>query len=420
VALQAAIDNANRADNVLSVAEGSLQEINRLLLELEDLIDRSSSTAGLSQSELEANQQQINAILSSIDRIANTAEFNGNKLLGGSFDFSTSGAAIGTTIADVRVDSAKLPPGASRKVNVSVVEGSEFAYVSAAGGAADHSLSGAVTIQVRGSYGSEVFSFASGTTLSELAAAINTSTGLTGVSATVSGGGAGAVYFVSTGYGADALVSVSVLPSTGSFTTSAEEDRGKDGMVTINGTQAMVRGLEASVNTGSLAMTVTLDANFGTVDGGAASFDITGGGATFNIAPEVSLLGMEAIGIQSVSSGSLGSNTVGYLSTLASGAANDIRSGNFAQAQRVIRAAQDQVSRLRGRIGAFQKDTLQTAVNSMLVQLENTAAAESAIRETNFAEATSALTRAQILVQTSTATLQIANAQPQSVLSLLG
>ena len=51
--------------------------------------------------------------------------------------------------------------------------------------------------------------------------------------------------------------------------------------------------------------------------------------------------------------------------------------------------------------------------------LENTAAAESAIRETDFAEETSALTRAQILVNSSMSTLQIANAQPQTVLSLL-
>ena len=40
-----------------------------------------------------------------------------------------------------------------------------------------------------------------------------------------------------------------------------------------------------------------------------------------------------------------------------------LKSSNFATAQRVIRSAQEQVSSLRGRIGAFQKDTLQTTVN---------------------------------------------------------
>ena len=88
--------------------------------------------------------------------------------------------------------------------------------------------------------------------------------------------------------------------------------------------------------------------------------------------------------------------------------------------QRVIRQAIDQVSSLRWRIGAFQKDTLASTVNALQIALENTAAAESAIRDADFAVETAALTRAQILVQASTATLQMANAQPQTVLALLG
>jgi len=47
-------------------------------------------------------------------------------------------------------------------------------------------------------------------------------------------------------------------------------------------------------------------------------------------------------------------------------------------------------------------------------------AAESAIRDANFAVETSNLTRAQILVNASTTTLQIANSLTQNALSLLG
>jgi len=54
------------------------------------------------------------------------------------------------------------------------------------------------------------------------------------------------------------------------------------------------------------------------------------------------------------------------------------------------------------------------------VALENTAAAESAIRDTDFANETATLTRQQILVQAATQVLSIANLQPQSVLTLLG
>ncbi len=429
VAINAAIDNARRADNVLAVAEGALVETNRLLLDLEDLIDRSASTAGLSQAELDANQSQIDAILQSIDRISNTAEFNGTKLLGGAFDFTTSGV-VGSDITDVRINAAKIPEGAARSVAVDVLTGSTFASVSAVGGGTGGTLSASTSLEVRGTLGAEVFSFASGTTQADIVTAINSSSQLTGVSAsTVDVAGTDHIRFSSTQYGSDALVSVQVIGNNGRMaingtdtaTDHASSSNGTDGTVIINGTQANVNGLNASVRTGSLAVDLKLAASFG----GAAtpqnsSFDVTGGGAQFNIAPEVSLVGQETIGLQSVSTASLGAAADGMLNTLASGGANDIKSGNFATAQRVLKAAQEQVSSLRGRIGGFQRNTLQTAVNSLLVAYENTAAAESAIRETDFAEETSALTRSQILLQSATSTLQLANAQPQSVLSLLG
>ena len=54
----------------------------------------------------------------------------------------------------------------------------------------------------------------------------------------------------------------------------------------------------------------------------------------------------------------------------------------------------DQVAQLRGRLGAFQKFTIGSTVNALGVAFENAAAAESAIRDTDFAEETSKLTRA--------------------------
>ena len=75
---------------------------------------------------------------------------------------------------------------------------------------------------------------------------------------------------------------------------------------------------------------------------------------------------------------------------------------------------------MRGRLGAFQKNVLQTNINSLSVALENVTASESAIRDADFAAETSALTRAQILVQANTSVLAQANATPQNVLSLLG
>ena len=100
--------------------------------------------------------------------------------------------------------------------------------------------------------------------------------------------------------------------------------------------------------------------------------------------------------------------------------ANDLAKKNFATAQRIVRAAINEVASLRGRLGAFQKDTLSTTINSLQIARENVTAAESAIRDADFALETSNLTRAQILVSSSTSVLQLANAQPQNALSLLG
>ena len=238
VAIGAAIDNARRADNVLAVAEGSLQEVNKLLLDLENLVDRSSSVAGLSQAELDANQSQIDAILQSIDRISNTSEFNGTKLLGRAFDLTTSGVTS-TNITTAQVNSAKIPNGTTRQVTVEIVAGSQFASISGTGGGTSGALSAATTLEVSGNYGTEVLSFASSTSLTSIRTAVNTGTQLTGVSAVVSSNGA--LYFSSVQYGADAAVSVSVL--SGAFTTSVGNATGTDGTITINGTNANVNGL---------------------------------------------------------------------------------------------------------------------------------------------------------------------------------
>ena len=137
------------------------------------------------------------------------------------------------------------------------------------------------------------------------------------------------------------------------------------------------------------------------------------------ISPTVSMGGLESLGIQAVSTGSLGKTAIGFLASVATGQTNALSTGNYATAQRILRESQDQVSMLRGRLGAFQKDTLETTANSLQITLENTTAAEAAIRDTDFATETSNLTRAQILVQSATTVLRLANAAPQNVLALL-
>lgn len=421
VGISAAIDNARRADSVLSTAEGSLQEINALLLELESLVDHSASEGGLSSDEVAANQLQINTILQSIDRIADGASFGDIKLLDGSFDFTTSGVTT-TQLSDVQVNAAKVPNNGYRDVVVEVQASSLQARMVYTGGA----LASNTAFQIRGNLGSELLSFAQGAATSAIAFAVNSTSDLTGISASATAAGTSYLTFQSTGYGDAAFVDVTLLDGTFALTkdsptgASATQDYGRDGTMTVNGSVATVNGLEATINAGSLSLQLTLTSSFAQQTTTSSSFQITGGGAVFAIAPTVGLAGQETIGIGSVTTATLGTLSTGYLSTLSSGQTNDLNSKNFAVAQRITRQAIEQVSSLRGRIGAFQRNTLDTTINSLLVTHENITAAESAIRDADFAVETSALTRAQILVNSSMMTLQIATQQPASALQLLG
>ena len=98
----------------------------------------------------------------------------------------------------------------------------------------------------------------------------------------------------------------------------------------------------------------------------------------------------------------------------------DVTSFDNAQdALKVIDAAIDELSNIRGELGAFQANTLETIASNMRSTLENTVNAESVIRDTDFAEEISRFTNNQILVQAGTSVLSSANQTSQSILSLL-
>jgi flagellin len=71
-------------------------------------------------------------------------------------------------------------------------------------------------------------------------------------------------------------------------------------------------------------------------------------------------------------------------------------------------------------LGAIQKNVIETNIATLGVALESIFEARSQIIDTDFAEETAALTRAQILSQSGLSVLRIANQTPAQVLSLLG
>ena len=123
------------------------------------------------------------------------------------------------------------------------------------------------------------------------------------------------------------------------------------------------------------------------------------------------------LGIQGVSSATLGGAS-GSLFELRSGGAKDLKA-DVKGAAKVVDEVISSVTGLRGRLGAFQKTTLETNINSLNDTLDNLTAAQSSIRDADFAAESANLTRAQILVQAGTSVLSIANQRPQNVLALL-
>jgi len=408
--LQAAIDNASRASNVIGTAEGGLNEVSSLLTQLQGLVSQAANTGGLSPQEVAANQLQVDAILGTINRISSSTSFQGLQLLNGNFDYLTAGVTA-TEVGNLRVNSARVPDGASVNVLVNTVQSARTAVITYTGGAIP---AGGATIQVAGTFGAQQLSFASGTTASGIASAINAVKNATGLSAQISGA---ALRINSVGFGSKAFTAVTTI--AGTFVPSTNKIFGRDALVNVNGAAASSDGTKVSFRTADLDVEFDLRSLINT-DGAQSSFQVTGGGATFALGSKVTEGNKVSIGISSVSTGSLGDSDNGYLTTLGSGGTNSLASNSLVNSQRIVDAAIKQVSSLRGRLGAFQKYTVQSTVNNLGVSLENASAAESAIRDTDFAAETSALTRSQILTQAATTVLSQANSAPQSVLSLLG
>ncbi len=404
-----AISNATLAGNVIGTAEGGLNEVSSLLIQLQGLVGSAANSGGLSSDELSADQLQVDSILSTINRVAQSTTFQGRALLNGNLDYTTSGVHT-SALTDVHVNAASVPTGGSVKVTVDVISSAKTAALTYSGGTTSGA---AVTLQIGGATGTTQLTFASGTTVSSIATAINASTNGTGVSAIVSGSD---LRINSQQTGSAQFVSLQVVSGTFS-SLSGNRATGNDADVIINGAQAQASGLDVSYRDANLDLSVNL--TNGANKTGSNTFYITGGGATFQLGSQVNASNQDSIGIGSVSTGSLGSAASGYLLSLGSGGANSLSSGNLATAQTILNTSISQVSDLRGRLGAFQSLTIGSTVNSLGVAFENVSAAESAITDTNFASETSNLTRDQILSQSATTVLAAANSQPQQVLNLL-
>jgi flagellin len=197
-------------------------------------------------------------------------------------------------------------------------------------------------------------------------------------------------------------------------------DYGQDLAGTINGIAVTAKGKTARINTDFLDVELNLTQTQAQTAGSVTAFTIVGGGANFQLGGRVDIGSKVSLGIGDVAVRKLGNSQLGYLSSLASGQANNVVDGDLTAAQKIIGEATSQISGLRGRLGAFQKNTIGATIRSLNVASENTSAAQSVIRDADFAKETASLTRSQVLSSSATQILTLANQQPQSVLQLLG
>ena len=142
-------------------------------------------------------------------------------------------------------------------------------------------------------------------------------------------------------------------------------------------------------------------------------------GLRFHVGPNADH--QASVSIRNMHTNQLGRVADGHNSSnFASLADIDVRNEQGAQdALAIIDQALTEVATVRGELGAFQSQTLETNLTSLQIASENMTAAESTLRDTDMAQELATFTRNQIMSQSATAQLAQANALPQNVLRLL-
>ncbi|WP_425400529.1 flagellin [Aeoliella sp.] len=337
--------------------------------------------------------------------------------------------SVGVAVDDIRaaiatiaeIGSATFASGSPTTTTYNAANDTEPTALNIVGvgsAAATNGIDQDVVLQLAGSTGAEVLSFEAGTSLELLVNGINAVSDATGVTAEANGTNDGLV-FTSSGYGSGAIVDVDIIEedASGAFTAALDQGAraiGSDIVATVNGITATGDGNRLSINTATLDLSTSVETDFV----GAIEFDITGGGALFQLGPDVVSNQQARLGITSVNTAALGGAS-GRLYQLGTGGSSQL-SGDTTAAAQIVGEAIDQITSLRGRLGAFQRTTLETNKNALNDTLTNLTEAESTVRDADFAAETAELTRSQILVQSGTRVLAISNQNPQNVLALLG
>ena len=436
--LQQASSNAKSGINLVQTAEGSLTEVHDMLNRMVTLSDQTANGTYDNETDRANLQKEDTQLKSEINRIADSSNFNGIKLLNGSLGdtVSASSAVVaGTEVAgeDIDASSSKFTSGAiaassgtaSQKLSVTYTDTDGSSKVltvdyTASDASDEENVSAMKEALAKDSSVSKLFDVstdAAGTSLiltsKVTGAGAPTVTGIasddsTTVSAnagdatSVAGAGAGKS-FAATGIASGD--SIEINGKTFYFVANA-------GDPSPSGTVAVAAGgddTETASNLQSALEAAGVKNVSVAYDSDNSKLNVTsnGEGLTLQIGDTSDSFNQLNVSVQDMHTNSLGIDDIDISTQEGATAAID-----------KIKTAINSVSSTRGNLGALQ-NRLDHTINNLGVMTENIQDAESTVRDTDVAEEMMAYTKNNILVQSAQAMLAQANQVPQGVLQLL-
>ncbi|MGP9833471.1 flagellin [Marinobacter sp. NSM] len=409
--LNVAQRNANDGISLAQTAEGALNEITNNLQRIRELAVQSANATN-STSDREALQAEVEQLVSEIDRVATQTEFNGLKIVDGSFNAQAFqvGANAGQTITIDSIASAKSSDlGQFRGF-------SETAF--GIGTANDTAVAKEVTV------GGQLFELGSVADDAKAIANALNSAGISGlvVSAneTVTAGQASNV----TGALNDAD-SIEINGTTINLTNTGDAASNRQAALDAINAQSSVTGVRAVDNGSGVDLLAADGRNITT----AFTADDAATAADYGLAADATTGGTLDItykapaGVTGDFEFTTGFDAAFTTQTIAASgtALNAIDIGTVAGANTALTsvdAALDSINSARADLGAIQ-NRFESTISNIATTSENLSASNSRILDADFAAETANLAKSQVLQQAGISVLAQANARPQQVLSLL-
>jgi flagellin len=440
-----AVRNANDAISLSQTAEGALGESSNILRRIRDLAVQSANDTN-SGTDRVALQQEVSQLQQELNRIANESEFNGRKLLDGTFaaqQFQV-GANANQTVA-VGMGSARATDMGNQ---YATTDGTAMQVIGGSGTTIGSVPSSVVaqTLTVSG-LKVQTVSVNQNDSAYDVAHAVNNISAQTAVSAratttadlTVTGIAAGAAStftFDLTSMNASnatnpttARISINVsnMNDLTQFADAINAKAGATGVTAI--AHAGTVTLESEAGDDIIIDNVSDGTGTGVLNLTAQDFDGTGaftpvpvplndgGNTSARLTGRVVFSASESYSVQSDTGTTLFTQTAA--SVLQDVGSIDITSQQGSNdAIIVVDGALAFVNGLRAKLGAIQ-NRVESTVSNLNATYENLTAARSRIQDADYAQETAALSRSQVLQQAGIAMTAQANAVPNQVLQLL-